>query len=151
MTRRSKNFNHKYVSCDTFRQAEQRAYEDIRRVLMNNKYLCKVNGISLKAQRDRFKTMGINITEGYFHALVRGSVKSCQMSYLQLYAVYWSIDLSVLMGEDFSLTGRYNKGMKQEPEQVSSLPAVGSGLTAYQHDTGTEQVQPIERYEPPSI
>lgn len=87
---------------EAFRNAQQTALEGIQLVLLNNKYLCKVNGISLAKQFRNLSEQGVKISSAYYHRLVKGRRRTCSIVFLSLFSNYWGISLGVLMSRDMA-------------------------------------------------
>jgi hypothetical protein len=78
----------------------------IKQVLYNNSYLLKKNNISQNAQVKRLKMQGVKISAEGIKKYLSGVYKTCALSYLQIFALYWSISLIDMMCRDFEMEDR---------------------------------------------
>jgi len=73
----------------------------IKQVLKNNSYLLKKNKITQSLQIERLRAEGIRVSAPGIGRYKKGVFKSCALSYLQIFALYWKIELSEMISKDF--------------------------------------------------
>ena len=73
----------------------------IKQVLKNNSYLLKKNNTPQCLQIQRLRSQGVRISASGIRKYKMGLYKTCALSYLQIFALYWRIDLPELMSRDF--------------------------------------------------
>ncbi len=73
----------------------------IQQVLKNNTYLLKKNKLTQGSQILRLKEQGVKISASGISRYKKGIYKTCALTYLQIFAQFWSRDLKEMMSEDF--------------------------------------------------
>ena len=73
----------------------------IKQVLRNNSFLLKKNNLTLKFQIQKLRGEGVKISPSGISRYKRGVYKTCALTYLQIFAEFWSVSLLEMMSYDF--------------------------------------------------
>jgi hypothetical protein len=72
----------------------------IQRVFRNNKYLLRKYNFTQQYQIDDMRRRGIVICRSGINRYSRGVYRTCALSFLQLFAAWWSVPLDEMMSKD---------------------------------------------------
>lgn len=73
----------------------------IKRVLANNSCLLKRNNISQKEQIERLRAKGVIISASGISRYKNGVFNACALTYLQIFAEFWNLELVEMITKDF--------------------------------------------------
>lgn len=82
-------------------QCYERNSSLIRQVLKNNTFLLKQHNISQRLQIATLREQGIKISAFGIGNFKKGIYQTCSLSYLQIFSLFWNIDLVELIVKDF--------------------------------------------------
>ncbi len=73
----------------------------IKQVLANNSYLLKKHNLTQKYQIEQLRIQGIKISRSGISRYRRGIYKTCALTYLHIFAEFWSVPLTTMILCDF--------------------------------------------------
>jgi len=74
----------------------------LKRFFANNQYLLGLNGMTVKQQVIDMESKGLKISFETIRNIKRGTNRTCNTVYINLFAVYWGLDASLLLYRDIS-------------------------------------------------
>lgn len=90
----------------------------IQRGLRNNRYLLKQKGLSAIKQRKEFGAMGLKLNVHHYSQLLKGSRKTCNMTYIGFYAHYWGIEIGEFISRDMEKEGQMSNEIKNRENEI---------------------------------
>lgn len=92
----------KYQENYIYQQALERSCGMLKRFFSNNAYLLSLHGMTVKQQVNDMESKGLKISFETIRNIKRGTNRTCNTVYINLFAVYWGLDGSLLLYRDIS-------------------------------------------------
>ena len=97
LMKNSKAYNEKHIPNQFLNKVKDKNSEIIKQVLANNSYLLKKNNLTQKFQIEQLRIQGIKISRSGISRYRRGIYKTCALTYLHIFAEFWSVHLTTMM------------------------------------------------------